>query len=104
MTVLVTRPGVEGQSLCQQLADEGIQAIHHPLIRIVDNPNSADLSTQLNNSDIIIAVSHHAVTAAQNILSKTSSIWPRLIHDRHALGRLGFLFTNQLFGGVGQAQ
>ncbi len=24
-----------------------------------------DLSTQLNNSDIIIAISHHAVTAAQ---------------------------------------
>ena len=72
MTVLVTRPGVEGQSLCQQLADEGIQAIHHPLIRIIDNPDSANLSVQLNNSDIIIAVSHHAVTAAQNILSKTS--------------------------------
>ena len=74
MTVLVTRPGSEGQSLCQQLADEGIQAIHHPLIRIVDNPDSVDLSTQLINSDIIIAVSHHAVTAAQSILSKTSSI------------------------------
>ena len=76
MTVLVTRPGSEGQSLCQQLADEGIQAIHHPLIRIVDNPLLSDLSTQLSHSDIIIAVSHHAVTAAQSILSKTSSIWP----------------------------
>lgn len=86
MTVLVTRPGSEGQSLCQQLADEGIQAIHHPLIRIVDNPDSVDLSIQLNNSDIIIAVSHHAVTAAQNILSKTSSIWP----------------TSPLYLGVGQ--
>ena len=76
MTVLVTRPGPEGQSLCQQLADEGIQAIHHPLIRIVDNPPSSNLSTLLKNSDIIIAVSYHAVTAAQNILSKTASIWP----------------------------
>ncbi|MEC7940957.1 MAG: uroporphyrinogen-III synthase [Pseudomonadota bacterium] len=76
MTVLVTRPGVEGQSLCQQLADEGIQAIHHPLIRIIDNPDSDHLSDQLNKSDIIIAVSHHAVAAAQNILSKTSCVWP----------------------------
>ncbi|WP_299692080.1 uroporphyrinogen-III synthase [uncultured Vibrio sp.] len=86
MTVLVTRPGSQGQSLCQQLADEGIQAIHHPLIRIVDNPYSGHLAAQLNSSDIVIAVSHHAVTAAQNILSKTSSIWP----------------TSPLYLGVGQ--
>ncbi|MDN3700684.1 uroporphyrinogen-III synthase [Vibrio artabrorum] len=86
MTVLVTRPGSEGELLCQQLADEGIQAIHHPLIRIVHNPDSVDLSPLINSSDIIIAVSHHAVTAAQNILSKTSFIWP----------------TSVLYLGVGQ--
>ncbi len=57
MTVLVTRTGLEGKSLCQKLADKGVQSIHHPLIRIVENSQLTDFGTQLKNSDIIIAVS-----------------------------------------------
>ncbi|MDK9738329.1 uroporphyrinogen-III synthase [Vibrio sp. D404a] len=76
MTVLVTRPGLEGQALCQQLVDDGITAIHHPLIRIVDNSPSEPLSDLLQTSDIIIAVSQHAVTSAQRILAQSDQSWP----------------------------
>ena len=76
MTVLVTRPGLEGQALCQQLVDDGITAIHHPLIRIVDNSPSEPLSDLLQSSDIIIAVSQHAVTSAQRILAQSNQSWP----------------------------
>lgn len=76
MTVLVTRPGLEGQALCQQLVDDGIAAIHHPLIRIVDNSPSEPLSDLLQTSDIIIAVSQHAVTSAQRILAQSNQSWP----------------------------
>ncbi|MFA0569153.1 uroporphyrinogen-III synthase [Vibrio gallaecicus] len=76
MTVLVTRPGKQGQALCQQLADEGIQAIHHPLIRIADNQKVDNFHLQLKTSDLIIAVSQHAATSADNILSLSADIWP----------------------------
>ncbi|MBW3698539.1 uroporphyrinogen-III synthase [Vibrio sp. T187] len=77
MAVLVTRPGSEGLTLCQQLADAGIPSIHHPLIRIVENQQASELSTKLTNSDIVIAVSQHAVSSAQTILLQQHANWPQ---------------------------
>ncbi|WP_394252719.1 uroporphyrinogen-III synthase [Vibrio profundi] len=77
MAVLVTRPGKQGLALCQQLSDAGVKSLHHPLIRIVDNKHTPHLQDQLQRSDIIIAVSQHAVSSAQNILNQCQANWPK---------------------------
>jgi len=86
MAVLVTRPGKQGLALCQQLTDAGVKALHHPLIRIVDNKQNTQLLDQLERSNIIIAVSQHAVSSTQHILNLQQSKWP----------------TEPLYLGVGQ--
>ncbi|MDA0150339.1 uroporphyrinogen-III synthase [Vibrio sp. LaRot3] len=76
MTVLVTRPGQQGQALCQQLNDQGIPALHHPLISIEAGEQLSSLSSILHQFDIIIAVSQHAVDFAHTHLSNHNLTWP----------------------------
>ncbi len=77
MTVLVTRPGEQGVQLCSLLERHGISAYHHPLIDIVADLTQPQLSAHLNNAQIIIAVSRHAVQCAQQILSNNGTSWPK---------------------------
>lgn len=76
MAVLVTRPGQQGRSLCQQLSEVGIASHHHPLIEIQPGEQLAGLETTLPHFDFIIAVSQHAVIASQDYLSRTKQNWP----------------------------
>ncbi|EJK2116219.1 uroporphyrinogen-III synthase [Vibrio navarrensis] len=77
MTVLVTRPAEQGLALCSLLNDGGVSTLHHPLIRIVANPSVETLLSQLRDSDIVIAVSQHAVQFAQQWLAKHQANWPQ---------------------------
>ncbi len=77
MTVLVTRPGPQGQELCQLIMDAGIPAIQHPLIEIQPAVNPCEPLDHLTSYDIILAVSQHAVTFADKILSARQKFWPQ---------------------------
>jgi uroporphyrinogen-III synthase len=76
MAVLVTRPGQQGLSLCQQLSEVGVASHHHPLIAIQPGEQLTGLEKRLAEVDIIIAVSQHAVTASNHFLSQLSRTWP----------------------------
>ncbi len=77
MAVLVTRPGEQGQALCQQLALKGIEAIHHPLITMQAGENVSSLASILKRADIIIAVSQHAAEYAHHVLTDLQTQWPQ---------------------------
>lgn len=79
MTVLVTRPGQQGLSLCQQLEQVGVASIHHPLITIQAGRELAHLPEQIDHFDIVIAVSQHAVTFAAQIMLQAEKSWPSTI-------------------------
>lgn len=76
MAVLVTRPGEQGQALCQQLKNAGFEALHHPLIRIQPGNGLATLNQHLFDCEIIIAVSQHAVLYSQQTLQHQHQVWP----------------------------
>lgn len=76
MAVLVTRPGQQGLSLCQQLSEVGVASHHHPLIAIQPGEQLTGLEKRLAEVDIIIAVSQHAVTASNHFLSQLNRTWP----------------------------
>ncbi|MDE1211143.1 uroporphyrinogen-III synthase [Vibrio aestuarianus] len=76
MAVLVTRPEIQGLELCQQLAEVGISAIHHPLIQIQAGVDLPLLLPDIHNCDIILAVSQHAVTFSHQFLQDHRSFWP----------------------------
>lgn len=73
MAVLVTRPGEQGIALCSLLERHGITAIHHPLIDIVADLSDTHLSKYIENAQIIIAVSQHAVRCAEKILENNAN-------------------------------
>jgi len=75
MAVLVTRPGQQGLSLCQQLSDVGVSSLHQPLIAIQPGRDLAGLEQRLSEVDIVIAVSQHAVTASNNFLTQQNLTW-----------------------------
>lgn len=76
MAVLVTRPGKQGLSLCQQLSEVGVTSYHHPLIEIQPGDQLSGLEHHLSSFDIIIAVSQHAVSQTQRYLTQTCQTWP----------------------------
>ncbi|EEY98079.1 uroporphyrinogen-III synthase [Vibrio sp. RC586] len=76
MTVLVTRPDAQGIELCQLLHQQGITALHHPLITISASPQLPELAEDLASFDIIIAVSQHAVTFSDQFLQHRRICWP----------------------------
>ena len=79
MTVLVTRPGEQGQELCSLLIKHGIKAIHHPLIAISSTPDRKAWLQHIDNVSIIIAISQHAVQYAEQILINHNKSWPQRI-------------------------
>ena len=76
MAVLVTRPGKQGLSLCQQLSKVGIDNCHHPLIEIQSGDQLKGLENHLSSFDIIIAVSQHAVSQTSDYLTEIGQSWP----------------------------
>jgi len=75
MTVLVTRPGEQGKALCQQLANIGLSALHHPLINIEAGTDLPHLIPDIHQCDVIIAVSQHAVIFSDQFLRNQRSFW-----------------------------
>ncbi|NVD08192.1 uroporphyrinogen-III synthase [Vibrio sp. JPW-9-11-11] len=76
MAVLVTRPGQQGRDLCQQLSEAGITSYHQPLIDILPGEQLPGLEHSIDDFDIIIAVSQHAVTETDRYLSQHVHAWP----------------------------
>lgn len=75
MTVLVTRPERAGQELTQSIIKLGGDAIHHPLIAIKLNPAPSLDITYIENCDIVIAVSQHAVHYSEQLFSNLGIHW-----------------------------
>ncbi|MEL7291990.1 MAG: uroporphyrinogen-III synthase [Pseudomonadota bacterium] len=76
MAVLVTRPGQQGLELCQQLSEAGVASYHQPLIDITPGEQLSGLETIIDDFDIIIAVSQHAVAATDQYLTQQAHLWP----------------------------
>ncbi len=76
MTVLVTRPGKDGEALCHLLQQRHIQSLHHPLIAFKQGRDSEKLISALAQCDIVIAVSQHAVTWAWEVLQQHDHTFP----------------------------
>ncbi|HBV76069.1 MULTISPECIES: uroporphyrinogen-III synthase [Vibrio] len=68
MSVLVTRPGKDGEALCKMLQKHNIASLHHPLIQLEQGSGYTELTQDVKTSDIIIAVSQHAVHWAHHAL------------------------------------
>ncbi|MGF1911653.1 uroporphyrinogen-III synthase [Vibrio kasasachensis] len=77
MTVLVTRPGEQGISLCHQLNQHGFKALHHPLITIQAGEQIPSLISVLPTADIIIAVSQHTIEFTHQSLTNANVSWPK---------------------------
>lgn len=62
--VLITRPAQQAESLCRRIVDAGGRAVRFPLLRIVDNSDSAQVDELLRDPaiyDLAIFISPNAV-------------------------------------------
>ncbi|WP_086981905.1 uroporphyrinogen-III synthase [Vibrio aphrogenes] len=76
MSVLVTRPGKDGEALCHSLQQHNIPSIHHPLIELRQGQDSPQLVSALSQCDLVIAVSQHAVHWAWQELQQHHQPFP----------------------------
>lgn len=89
MTILVTRPSPAGEQLVCRLIAQGRFAYHAPLISF---SSGADLSklphalAQLNEGDLVFALSQHAVSYANTIINQIGLQWPAHL-SYYAIGR-----------------
>lgn len=74
LSILITRPKADGLKLQHMLQADGIAALCQPLIDIKPGRQLTQLSQQLNQADIVIAVSKHAVLHAAHQLGQQ---WPK---------------------------
>lgn len=89
MSILVTRPSPAGEELVSRLRTLGQVAWHFPLIEFPAGqqlPQLADQLAALGESDLLFALSQHAVAFAQSQLHQQDRKWPRL-PDYFAIGR-----------------
>ncbi len=77
MAILVARPGLSGELLCQSIKNSGGVALHFPFVEIKTNTQNTTLLNSLRKPDVIIAVSQYAVSSAQELLSKEKKSWPK---------------------------
>ncbi|MGO1191652.1 uroporphyrinogen-III synthase [Vibrio casei] len=77
MSVLVTRPGKDGEALCTMLQKHNIASLHHPLIQLEQGSGYTELPQDMETSDIIIAVSQHAVHWANHALQYYHADFPQ---------------------------
>ncbi|MFO6424467.1 uroporphyrinogen-III synthase [Motilimonas sp. KMU-193] len=81
--ILVTRPEKHQQSLLDALHQQGWFAIGQPLLTITTNPDITRLiqyQTQLDEFDIIIAISDNAVAYTHQWLQQQLRPWPAHSH------------------------
>lgn len=76
MAVLVTRPDKQGTELTQMLNQQGITALHHPLIHIEAGSDLPLLSHALSQANFVIIASQHAVYYGQQQLQTEQASWP----------------------------
>lgn len=86
MTVLVTRPGKDGEELCQMLQQKGITSQHHPLIQLEKGAGFESLPNNILTHDIIIAVSQYAVYWAKQSLKQYNTHFPEHL-EYFAIGK-----------------
>lgn len=76
MSVLVIRPDEQAHELCQQLGDLHIPAFPLSLVTLIEGSELSALKQALSTSDILIAVSQHAVSHAAHYLHHHQGYWP----------------------------
>lgn len=76
MVVAVTRPGSEGEELCQKMQEMGLSAFQFPLISFSQGEGGCQLFSLLKRADITIAVSKQAVQWADEQLRTQQKKWP----------------------------
>lgn len=79
LTVLVTRPGQSGRTLCDEIEAMGGEAIFYPTIAFA-SPDDANLCTtemaQLRDQDWVIFNSPQAVASSVPFINQYFSVWP----------------------------
>lgn len=68
MSILVIRPQPHGQELCHQLTQHGFSAIHLPLVRFKRGRECPQLISQIEQSQIVIAISQQAARFSHEYL------------------------------------
>ncbi|KFD24957.1 uroporphyrinogen-III synthase [Yokenella regensburgei] len=89
MSILVTRPSPQGEDLVSRLRTLGRVAWSFPLIEFTPGRELASLPARLaalTDTDLVFALSQHAVTFASAELNKHQSSWPLTPHY-FAIGR-----------------
>ncbi|CAH0534737.1 Uroporphyrinogen-III synthase [Vibrio stylophorae] len=79
MSILITRPEPNASAICQALAQFNIDAIAAPLLQLSPCENLHQLSQAIQHSDILIAVSEHAVHSVDLSLQRLQVHWPSQI-------------------------
>ncbi len=100
MSILVTRPSPAGEELVSRLRTLGQVAWHFPLIEFSPGqqlPQLADQLAALGESDLLFALSQHAVAFAQSQLHQQDCKWPRL-PNYFAIGRTTALALHTVSG------
>lgn len=100
MSILVTRPSPEGEALVSRLRALGRVAWSFPLIEFSYGTELAQLPERLaalQDGDLIIAVSRHAVAWSQAELQHSGHTWPAHA-DYYAIGRTTALALHQANG------
>lgn len=100
MTILVTRPSPLGEQLVGRLCTLGRVAYHAPLIHFTPGKDLATLPQaldQLNEGDLVFALSQHAVSYASTVINRCGLQWSaRLAY--YAIGRATALALHRISG------
>lgn len=81
--ILITRPQPDGEQLGSQLLAQGWSVCYQPLLDFAPGPDLTRLPAYLDtltNTDIVIAVSRHAVNYASDYLQCQQRCWPTTPH------------------------
>ena len=100
MTILVTRPSLQGEELVSRLRSLGQVAWSFPLIEFTPGRELNTLSQRLKtlgDGDLVFALSQHAVSFAHAQLQQQHLLWPTA--PRYfAIGRTTALALHQVSG------
>ncbi|WP_431224220.1 uroporphyrinogen-III synthase [Serratia sp. L9] len=98
MTILVTRPSPAGEQLVSRLRALGRVAYHAPLIDFAPGADLAKLPqalAQLNEGDLVFALSQHAVSYANSVINRAGLHWPAHL-SYYAIGRTTALAMHRI--------
>lgn len=85
MVPLVVRPAAQAAELATLLRQQGHAPLCCPLLETVAGGDLPRLADMLQNADLVIAVSVHAVHFAHHFLLQTGQTWPHI--DYFAVGQ-----------------